>query len=199
MKNAAENKAKEPTTSYDKIYTYGDYLEFGFEEMVELIKGKIFKMSPAPKTSHQVVCGNLHLEIGNYLKKQDCRVFIAPFDVVLPIKNEKKNKSITVVQPDLCVICDPSKIDEAGCFGAPDWIIEVLSPHSSKKDLQLKYDVYQESGVKEYWIVMPKQQLVEVFVLLNNKYQRIQTYVREDTLSPVTIPELTIDLQDIFE
>lgn len=194
------NKAEEPVAEYGELYTYGDYLKFKFDYMVELIRGKIFKMSPAPTSFHQIVVGNFHLEIGNYLRKKSCQVFIAPFDVVLPVRNPKrKNASDTVVQPDLCVICDKSKIDEAGCWGAPDWIIEILSPHTSKKDLQLKYDVYEEVGVKEYWIAMPNEKVVEVFVLENNKYKRVQSYTLEDTVQSITLPELSIELAEIFD
>ncbi len=189
----------EPSASYDRPYTYADYLTWEFEEMVELIKGRIFKMSPAPGSTHQKVCGNFHLSIGQYLKNRKCQVFIAPYDIILPIKDKKRESATTVVQPDLCIICDESMIEERGCFGVPDWIIEVISPTTSKKDINLKYDVYEEAGVKEYWVVYPLEQLVQIFVLENRTYARKGSFDFDDTLIPETLPELEIPLSEIFE
>ena len=192
------NLIKEPDAEYGTVYTYADYLKFEYDELVELIRGKIFRMIPAPKLYHQEISWNLTIAIGNYLSSKNCKAFAAPFDVVLPIRNEKKNSATTVVQPDICVICDLNKLDEAGCFGPPDWIIEILSDSTSKKDLNDKYDVYEESGVKEYWIVMPREKLVEVFVLVDGKYQRIKTYTQDETVSPYLFPDLKISLVDVF-
>lgn len=190
---------QDPAEDFGIEYTYADYLKFEFEEMVELIRGKIFRMSPAPKTIHQKVSGNLLGIFWQYLKQRECQVFHAPFDVILPVANKKREKATTVVQPDIVVICKPEIIEEGGCFGVPDLIIEILSPHTSKKDLQLKYDVYEEAGVPEYWIVMAELQLVEVFVLEYGKYQRITTYVKEDLIIPRSLPGLTIHLDEVFE
>jgi Uma2 family endonuclease len=124
-----------------------------------------------------------------------------PFRCSLPKSKRKGDEFIdTVVQPDICVICDPSKIDEAGCLGAPDWIIEILSPHTSSKDLNQKFDVYEQSKVKEYWVVHPNEATVLVFTLNNKgKYEsRTKPYVRMEKLSPVTLPELVIDLEEVF-
>ena len=189
----------DPAEDFGIEYTYADYLKFEFEEMVELIRGKIFKMSPAPKTLHQQVSMKLSAKIFNFLNKKACQVFHAPFDVILPVANKKREKATTVVQPDIVVICKPEIIEEGGCFGVPDLIIEILSPHTSKKDLQLKYDVYEEAGVPEYWIVMAELQLIEVFVLEHGKYQRITTYVKEDQIMPRSLPGLTIHLDEIFD
>ncbi|MBK8389629.1 MAG: Uma2 family endonuclease [Saprospiraceae bacterium] len=190
---------QDPAEDFGIEYTYADYLKFEFEEMVELIRGKIFRMSPAPKTIHQKVSGNLLGIFWQYLKQRECQVFHAPFDIILPVANKKREKATTVVQPDIVVICKPEIIEEGGCFGVPDLIIEILSPHTSKKDLQLKYDVYEEAGVPEYWIVMAELQLVEVFVLEHGKYQRITTYVKEDQIMPRSLPGLTIHLDEIFD
>lgn len=190
---------QDPAEDFGIEYTYADYLKFEFEEMVELIRGKIFRMSPAPKTIHQKVSGNLLGIFWQYLKQRECQVFHAPFDVILPVANKKREKATTVVQPDIVVICKPEIIEEVGCFGVPDLIIEILSPHTSKKDLQLKYDVYEEAGVPEYWIVMAELQLVEVFVLEYGKYKRITTYVKEDQIIPRSLPGLTIHLDEVFE
>lgn len=193
-----ENLIAEPIGEYGVEYTYADYLKFEFEEMVELIRGKIFRMSPAPKASHQSVSVSLSSMIWTYLKGKTCRVYEAPFDVILPVSNKKREKATTVVQPDICVICNPEIVEEAGCFGVPDWIIEILSPHTSKKDLQLKYDVYEEAGVKEYWIVMPQEKLIEVFILENSKYKRVKTYAQDDEVPSNTLPALSLKLEDVF-
>jgi Uma2 family endonuclease len=201
MNPNVENKqflVQEPPADFNVGYTYAEYLHFNIEERLEIIRGKIFKMSPAPSSIHQKVSQNINGQIWNHLRGKPCQVFCAPFDVILPVENRRRNDSNTVVQPDICIICKPELIEENGCFGAPDWIIEILSPHTSKKDIQLKYEVYEEAGVKEYWIVMPEEKLVEVFVLVENKYTRIQTYVREDMVPSATLPNLHVDLMQVF-
>ena len=183
-------------------YSYADYVTWQWTEMSELIHGKIFKMSSAPNTAHQRVSLELSRQIANYLKGKKCKAFSAPFDVRLPLSESKKNDQdiFTVVQPDICVICDSGKIDERGCLGAPDWIIEILSRQTSSKDLRQKFDVYQQTGVREYWVVHPVEQTVLVYVLNSKgKYEsELKPYVREDMLSPITLPELVIDLAQVF-
>ena len=199
MNDIDPNIIEEPTAGeYGKVYTYSDYLKFEYDHMVELIRGKIFKMSTAPKSAHQEVSSNLHGHFWSFLKGNPCKVYSAPFDVVLPVRNEKKDTATTVVQPDICIICAQSKINEAGCLGAPDLVIEILSKSTSKKDLNDKYSIYEEAGVTEYWIVMLNERLVEVFHLQNEKYQRITTYTETEVISPVIFPDLNIDLIDIF-
>lgn len=193
-------KVEEPDLSLS--YTYADYLTWNFPELVELIQGKVYKMSPAPTSNHQTVSGQLFLSIGLFLKGKKCKIFSAPFDVRLPDKKGKSDKDIiTVVQPDICVICDPSKIDERGCLGAPDWVIEILSKHSSSKDLSEKFEAYEQAGVKEYWVVHPMDQTILVYTLNNDgKYEgNLKPYVRTDKVSPQTLPDLLIDLTEIFE
>ena len=107
-------------------------------------------------------------------------------------------ESDIVLQPDICVICNPELIKERGCFGAPDWIIEILSPSTTKRDLQDKYEIYESSRVGEYWVVEPLNNTVEIFVLEDNKYRRITTYVKDDVATCITLPELTINLEEIF-
>lgn len=193
-------KVEEPDLT--GTYTYANYLTWQWGDMKELIKGKIFKMSPAPGSLHQQVSGNLFGLLWNYLHGKPCQVFSAPFDVRLP--NPKKGKLdqdiITVVQPDLCVVCDRSKIDERGCLGAPDWIIEILSHHTSAKDINEKFEVYEEAGVKEYWVVHPQEQTILVYTLdLKGKYQgNLKPYIRTDKISSSVLPGLTIDLSEVF-
>lgn len=184
-------------------YSYADYLTWQFDETVELIKGKIMLMSPAPNVKHQSVVTNLGGKLYNFFHKKPCRLFYAPFDVRLYDckKSIVANREIyTVVQPDLCVICDKDKIDVQGCLGAPDWIIEILSPGNSKKEMQIKYALYQESGVKEYWLVYPYEQAVYQFVLddASEQYRLFAMHSGVDKATPALFSDLEIDLQEVF-
>jgi len=182
----------------EKRYTYADYLTWQFDEMVELIKGKVFRMSPAPSNRHQEISINLAGEIKHFLKNNLCKLRTAPFDVRF-VKNIDDKEITTVTQPDLCVICDKSKLDEKGCLGAPDFIIEILSPASSSKDVHEKYDLYEEFGVKEYWIVEPAIGMVDIFLLKDEKYYLKGKYTKGDIITVQTLPGLEIDLNEIFE
>ena len=199
MKDKVAHTVEEASLSYDGHYTYAEYLKFEYDHMVELIRGKIFKMTPAPASYHQDICGEIFTYFKNYLKGKSCKIYIASFDVVLPVQNEKKHTATTVVQPDLSIICDLDKIDAAGCTGAPDLIIEILSPSTSKKDLNDKYSIYEESGVLEYWIVMPNEKLVEVFYLEAGKYNRIKVYTSDEIIEPILFSDLEIDLVEVFK
>lgn len=184
-------------------YSYADYLTWQLEETVELIRGKIMLMSPAPNVRHQVISRNLLLAIGNYFHKKSCQVFNAPFDVSLYDRRKSilaDREIYSVVQPDLCVICDREKLTTLGCSGAPDWIIEILSPGNTKKEMRLKYALYQENGVTEYWLVYPYEQAVYQFVLNpdSNLYQLAAMYAGDDIAKPYLFPELHIDLADVF-
>jgi Uma2 family endonuclease len=182
-------------------YTYADYLMWQFKERVELIKGKIFKMSPAPSSFHQDISGNLFFELRNFINKGSCKLYAAPFDVrLINFKESTADHQITtVVQPDLCVICDRSKIDEKGCIGAPDLIIEILSPGNSKKEMDIKYDLYEENGVQEYWIVNPSEKTIAVFVLQNQKYIGIKPLILDSKLQSPTFPNLKFAVKKIFK
>jgi Uma2 family endonuclease len=191
------SKVEEPDSSL--IYTYADYLEWKFEERLELFRGKIFKLS-APNTRHQDISGNLFVPISLFLKKKSCKVFAAPFDVRLPVKNKKKDDEVTtVVQPDICVICDETKIDSRGCCGAPDLIVEILSPGNSKKEIRLKHELYEEAGVKEYWIVNPEEENIVVFILNEEgKLSGLKMFASGDTIQSIAVPGLNINLTEIF-
>ncbi len=181
---------------FSKAYTYYDYLTWQFDEMVELIKGKIFPMSPVPSTNHQQIILNLSLLFGNYLKGKFCKVFPAPFDVRLSV-NGKEN---TVVQPDLCVVCDLEKLDAKGCKGAPDLIIEIVSKNNVRHDTHRKLKLYEEAGVKEYWIVLPSDQTVLVCLLGDEgKYEISRPYTIGDIVQTSTFPELSVDLKEAFD
>jgi Uma2 family endonuclease len=188
---------EEPSADY--IYTYADYLKFKFEERLELFKGRIMKMA-APNTRHQSILLKLSYSVYSFLKEKTCSVFIAPFDVRIPVQNRKKDNEITtVVQPDLCVVCDSSKIDEKGCCGAPDIIIEVLSPGNSKKELQQKFDLYEEAGVQEYWMVGPEEKIVFIYVLENGRYIGKKPFSEGTIITTVVLPGMQINVSDIFK
>lgn len=184
-------------------YSYADYLTWQFDDAVELIKGKIQLMSPAPNVRHQSISWRFNGLLFQYFRYKSCRAFAAPFDVRLYDRKKSMlgNKEIyTVVQPDLCVICDTDKLDRQGCNGAPDWIIEILSKGNSKRETQEKYALYQESGVKEYWLVYPYEQSVHQFVLnpQTEKYQLLTMFSAEDQAHPALFPDLAIDLAEVF-
>ncbi len=182
-------------------YSYADYLTWVDNIRRELINGFAFKMA-APSSTHQTISSNLSGTFWNFLRKKPCKVFVAPFDVRLYENGEKENKKVhTVVQPDICVICDTSKIDKRGCLGSPDLIIEILATKNSKRDLKDKFEVYQKFGVREYWIARPNEKSVEVFLLNEKgKYEFLSFFTKNDSL-PVNIfnGELEINLNEIFE
>ena len=178
------------------LYTYAEYLLGQFEERVELLKGKLFKMS-APSPAHQVVQSNLNIELGLYFRNQKCQIYPAPFDVRLPAKGETGDAIHTVVQPDLCVVCDRTKIDSRGCIGAPDLVIEIISPGNSKKELKQKFKLYEEAGVREYWVIHPSEEYVIVNVLENNHYKTLSPIV-DDEVHSVIFPTLKVHTKEIF-
>jgi Uma2 family endonuclease len=184
-----------------KTYTYADYLTWRFEERVELIKGWIHKMSPAPRPLHQEIEGNLHLILGNHFKQSYCKVYNSPFDVrLIKNKGQSDKETISVVQPDICVVCDLSKIDDRGCKGAPDLIVEVLSTSTMKKDYNEKFNLYQENGIKEYWLANPEMKAIQIFTLEDGTYQEHETFeAKEEIVTSKLFPELTFAMTEVFE
>ena len=186
----------------NKRYTYADYLTWLDDKSRELINGFIKMMSPAPRLNHAEVSFNISWNLGSILKKKrgKCKVFTAPFDVRFPKKGETSDDKIdTVVQPDICVICDLSKLDERGCCGAPDMIAEILSPSSAKKDVTEKFNLYEEHGVKEYWIVHPSEKAINVYLLQEDeKYDNGTLYEFEGKVPVHVFDNYLIDLDDIF-
>ncbi len=180
-------------------YTYADYLLWQFTERVELLRGKIREMS-APSRKHQDVSRNLSLFLGNALWKSHCKVYVAPFDVRLTRFSKIKNQdATTVVQPDLCVICDPAKLDKRGCIGAPDLVVEILSPGNSRTEMRDKFELYQEAGVLEYWVVNPTERMIQVWKLNEQGfYIGLPPNVEGDILQTPIIPNLEIIVTDVF-
>jgi len=182
-----------------KTYTYADYLKWTFDDRLELIKGYIFKMSPAPAEVHQRILTIVGNEIYNHLKGKPCKVYFAPFDVRLVRKSKQDKEITTVVQPDICVICDHNKIDEKGCLGTPDIVVEILSPGNNKKELQNKYEVYEEAGVKEYWIINPYGKTFFKYVLdENEKFQPTKLLTLGDVVTSLIMPGFALNLDEVF-
>lgn len=181
----------------NKTYSYADYLLWKFKERVELVKGKILAMSPAPSRKHQVVAGNLYFAMRNHFNAHACKLFFAPFDVRIPRVDQNNEQILTVVQPDLCVICDEAKLDERGCIGAPDLIVEILSPGNSSRELKIKFDLYEESGVREYWVVNPSEETVLVNVLTDGKYKTLRPIVDDYIVSEI-FPDMHIMSSELF-
>jgi len=190
-------EVREPDMAYTG-YSYADYITWTIEERFELIKGKVFKMN-APRRMHQKVSGQIFYSFYSALRGKSCEVYQAPFDVRLPKSSLKNEDIFTVVQPDICIICDPSKLDDAGCIGAPDLVVEILSPSNNRKELKFKFDVYEENGVKEYWIVSPEAQTLQINVLVNNSYQSSRLYSQGDVVGSSILPGYELNVSDIFE
>ena len=182
-------------------YSYADYLTWHFEQSVELIKGLVFPMA-APNPKHQKISSFLNAKIFNFLEGSICDVYPAPFDVRLLDKDKsaKQNKDVyTVVQPDLCIICDLSKLDDAGCIGAPDLVIEILSPGNSKKEMKIKKKLYEENAVREYWIIDPYYETAHQFILKSeNAFDAPKIYASDDMLLCTIFEGLEINLEKLF-
>jgi Uma2 family endonuclease len=167
---------------------------------VELIKGKVFRSAAAaPRRRHQEAVLSLGTILSILLKSKPCKVFIASFDVRLPVKSKKNEEIFTVVQPDICVVCDRSKLDDAGCLGAPDLIVEVLSPGNNKKELKYKYEVYEQSGVAEYWIIHPNEETLLIYTLTDGKYVPSRLFTWGDVVKSAVIEGFELVLEEFFK
>ncbi|MEQ1622564.1 MAG: Uma2 family endonuclease [Methylococcales bacterium] len=157
-------------------HCYGDYLSWPENVRYELIDGDAYLMAPAPDVAHQEVAGEIYRQVSNILLGKPCRALIAPVDVRLPKFNEDDNRIDTVVQPDFLVVCDDSKLDRRGVRGAPDWIVEVLSPSTASHDQIKKRQLYERHGVREYWLIHPVDRVLTVYILSNGEYGKPEFY-----------------------
>ena len=174
-------------------HTYGEYRRWPEEARYELIDGVAYAMAPAPSRRHQEVLLELARQVANALEGHPCRPFIAPFDVRLPRAGEADAEIDTVVQPDLSVVCDPAKLDDLGCRGAPDWIVEVLSPTTASHDHILKRAVYERAGVREYWLVHPVDRIVTVYRLDGARFGVPEVCELIGRQSVGVLPQIEID------
>ena len=188
-----------PLPQEERQYTYADYLTWPEDERWEIIDGVPY-MQTAPTPIHQEILMELSKQFAVYLSGKPCKVYPAPFCVRLPKDNEKNDKDIkNIVEPDITIVCDKSKLDENGYNGAPDLIVEILLSSSIKKDRLIKLNSYEKAGVKEYWIVEPEGKLASVFLLQENKkYGRPEIYTEDDNVKVSIFPDLIIDLSSVF-
>jgi Uma2 family endonuclease len=177
----------------DKRYTYADYANWDTLDRYELINGAQYMMSPAPMWNHQKVSREIFGQLFNFLRGKPCELFAAPFDVRL---NANAHDD-TVLQPDLVIICDRSKLSGTGCAGAPDMVIEIVSPSTARNDRFVKFHLYQKAGVREYWIVDPDSKTVMVNILDNGRYYNT-AYADTDTVPVHILEGCVINLADVF-
>ena len=179
-------------------YTYDDYYEWLFTERVELIFGKVLPMA-APNRIHQIIAKNLYYVFTVFFRDKQCEFYPAPFDVRLPV-GIKKGKYTTVVQPDLSVFCDQEKLDQKGAKGAPDLVVEILSPGNSRRDMKDKFEVYELAGVREYWIFHPIDSFVLPYLLNEEgKFVGLPAVHSPDILYSSIFPEFSFSLEGIFQ
>ncbi len=190
-----------PAKKLDRVYTYKEYASWPVDERWELIDGIAWNMSPAPVRRHQKMLGDLHLIFREYFEGKPCEVYLAPFDVFFPEdKNQKMDDVTTVVQPDLSVICSQDKLVDKGCFGPPDLVVEILSPYTSKKDLNEKFRLFERSGVYEYWVVDPGNKYIRIFKQLRSGgYDPGEVFETGDTAASSHFSELRVNIDALIE
>lgn len=183
-------------------FTYAHYVTWPDEERWELIDGIPYDMSPAPSRYHQEISMNLGYEISRFLKEKEkkCKVYAAPFDVRLPEGQQTDEQTMTVVQPDISVVCDSGKLDDKGCKGTPDFIVEITSPATVKKDMKDKLLLYEKHGVPEYWVIHPEENIIMAYKLNEQKrYDRAEIFSKEDKIElKLKEDAVEIDLETIF-
>lgn len=176
--------------------TYAKYLTMDEDARVEVIDGKIYNMYPAPSPMHQSVQAELLTEFNLYCRDKKCKVFPAPIDVCF--SNVEIDKLKEWVQPDLVIVCDKSKIRDKRIVGVPDLIVEILSGATARKDKTVKYNLYQKVGVKEYWIVDPSNEFIDVYLLEDDRYEASGTYFKDDSIPVNIFDGFSIDLKNVF-
>ena len=179
-------------------YTLADALAWDEQDRIELIDGYPVMMAP-PTRVHQKIGGELFGQLRDYLKGKKCEVYHAPF-AVRPFERdgERPEAVDTMVEPDISVVCDPSKLDDTGCKGAPDLVMEILSPSTTRHDKFIKFNLYQRAGVREYWIVDPADKTVQVFVLEDGRYTAKDFGAAGDTVRVNVLKDCVIDLSEVF-
>ena len=180
-------------------HTYGEYLHWPDDARYELIDGVAYLMAPAPTLDHQEVAGEIFRQLANALEAKPCRAFIAPVDVRFPKAGEADEQVDTILQPDVLVVCDPSKLDRRGVRGAPDLVVEVLSPGTSSHDHVRKRRVYERAGVAEYWLVHPIDRMVTVYRLVNGEYSKPDVFELSGATPAGVLPDVIIQWDALVE
>ncbi len=184
----------------NKVYTYADYYGWTFEERVELIKGKVFKMNNSPGTVHQTILGRIAFSLGSFLDKNTQRMYYAPFDVRFPTTSKKDEDITTVLQPDISAFFDRSNLDERGGIGVPDIVVEILIPGQCRSELKEKFDIYEEFGVKDYILVFPVYDFVLAYKLNSaGIYEGSRPYCAGDYFEASLLPGYRLDVGALFE
>ena len=179
-------------------YTFADCLTWGEDERIEIISGEAFMMAP-PTRIHQEISGELFRQLANFLEGKKCKVYAAPFAVRLFEKEGDTPDDVdTMVEPDISVVCDHDKLDEHGCKGAPDLVVEILSPSTQRHDRLVKLDLYQRAGVREYWIISPGEKTAQVFLLDGGLMQPHEVYGKEDIAKVNVLDGCFIELSKVF-
>ncbi|HHB13010.1 MAG TPA: Uma2 family endonuclease [Chromatiales bacterium] len=186
-----------PEPRDDRHHTYGEYLTWPEDVRYELIDGVAYLMAPAPGLSHQDVAGEIYLQLRQQLDGTGCRPYIAPVDVRLPKGDEADEEIDTVVQPDVLVVCDPGRLDPRGVRGAPDFVVEVVSPSSAYHDHRRKRAVYERAGVPEYWLVDPVERLVTVYGLQGSEYGKPEIHPLEGQIPVKVLDGVVIDWEPL--
>jgi len=186
-----------------RLFCYEDYLSWPEDERWEIINGVAYNMTPAPSLQHLEISRELIISIGTFLKDKPCKLFSAPFDVRFssqPVFTDTSDNVIfTVVQPDIVVVCDYKKLDKRGCLGAPDLIIEILSRESASRDMKTKLSLYEQNGVKEYWIISPFEQVIWLYNLTEQgNYNRPLIFSDNDLIQSTVLKGLSLNVNDIF-
>lgn len=179
-------------------YTFANYLAWDGEGRIEIMDGQLVMMSP-PSRVHQRISMEISRQLANYLEGKKCEVYAAPFAVRLFEGAQDKPEDVqTVFEPDIAVICDLDKLDDKGCKGAPDMVAEILSPSSMRHDWLFKMHRYEQAGVKEYWIISPKEQTVQVFTLKDGRYRIQASYIAQDIAKVNVLQGCFIELSRVF-
>lgn len=176
----------------NSLHTYAEYLTWPDEIRYELIDGVAYCMAPAPTLEHQDVAGEIYRQIANALQGKPCRAFIAPLDVRLPKANEADEQIDTVVQPDVIVVCEPNKLNRRGVRGAPDLVVEVLSPSTASHDHLRKRRVYEQVGVREYWLVHPTDRIITIYRLENGEFGKPEIFDMTGPTPVGILPDVAI-------
>ena len=192
------DRVEEPNATYG-YYSYADYLTWPMDLVVELIQGRLFKKAAAaPNRIHQRVSLKLSVKLYQFLEGKTCQVYEAPFDVRFPKDSKEDHRIFDVVQPDICVVCDPSILDQRGCIGSPDLIVEILSPGNSKLELKQKFDLYESLEVKEYWIIQPEHQTMTIYTWVNGTYLPSRLFTTGDVIESQVVKGFKLDLEEFF-
>lgn len=178
------------------IYTWSDYLGWAEEDRFELIRGEAFSMSPAPSTKHQRILGNLHGFLWSYVRNGPCTLFLAPTD--LKLSPPEEDDFPTVLQPDLMIVCDSDSIGEQAVEGAPELVVEILSPRTAGRDEHLKKKLYEAAGVSEYWIVYPNEGYIVRYAAEDGRFGDPEHFTPPDELESRCFPGLKINVSELF-